>query len=230
MNGLKFIRKRCNYSQAALADELNVSRQAIYMWENSKKPLPNARKKMLCNFFGLANSDFFDEISDDIVKELSKFKLYSYKCGEYERYKFAPPNGNGKVFGCFKPYVENSLSLDEQIKIIEAKEKKLYEEIHNLIFADPVTNSMNNICSFNRIERIFGGLSESIGSIDKKKAGTRMVYFRTLFALVSAIGISFEVISEEDALLPNDTLDNEYSSLLISMSDLITSKIQEKIK
>lgn len=228
MNGLKFIRKRCNYSQAALANELNVSRQAIYMWENSKKTLPDTRKKMLCDFFGLTNLNYFDEISTNDAKELSELKLYPYKCDGSEKYKFTPPIGNEKASGFYKPYIENQLSLDELMKIIEAKEKRIYDEIHKLIFGDHITNSMNNVVSFNRIERIFGGLSESISSIDKKKAGTRMVYFRVLFAMISAIGISFEVITKDDVSLLEDAIDSEYCDLVNSLSDLMTSKIRDK--
>ncbi len=44
MNGLKYIRTKCNYSQRALAEVMGVSRQAINMWENSKK-LPSKERK-----------------------------------------------------------------------------------------------------------------------------------------------------------------------------------------
>ena len=39
MNGLTYIRTRCNISQSELADILQVSKQAISMWENGKKEI-----------------------------------------------------------------------------------------------------------------------------------------------------------------------------------------------
>lgn len=37
MNGLKYIRTRCNLSLNELADILGVSRQALSMWETEKR-------------------------------------------------------------------------------------------------------------------------------------------------------------------------------------------------
>jgi len=48
MNGLKYIRTKCNYSQRALAEAMGVSRQAINMWENSKKLPSKERKEDRC--------------------------------------------------------------------------------------------------------------------------------------------------------------------------------------
>ena len=42
MNGLSFIRRRCNLSQGQLAEKLGVTRQAINLWENRREPLPEA--------------------------------------------------------------------------------------------------------------------------------------------------------------------------------------------
>ena len=63
MNGLKYIRTKCNYSQRALAEAMGVSRQAINMWENSKKLPSKERKEDLCNIFGIDNSDYFGELT-----------------------------------------------------------------------------------------------------------------------------------------------------------------------
>lgn len=37
MNGLSFIRLRCNLSQGQLAEKLGVTRQAIHLWENRRE-------------------------------------------------------------------------------------------------------------------------------------------------------------------------------------------------
>lgn len=44
MNGLKYIRTRCNLSLSELADMIGVSRQALSSWENGKKRYPGAKK------------------------------------------------------------------------------------------------------------------------------------------------------------------------------------------
>lgn len=72
MNGLKYIRTKCNYSQRALAEVMGVSRQAINMWENSKKLPSKERKEDLCNIFGIDNSDYFGEITDEQHQKLKE--------------------------------------------------------------------------------------------------------------------------------------------------------------
>ena len=62
MNGLFFIRRRCNLSQGQLAKKLGVTRQAINLWESRREPLPEVRKEQLSRFFGL-ESELFDEIT-----------------------------------------------------------------------------------------------------------------------------------------------------------------------
>ena len=53
MNGLSFIRRRCNLRQGQLAEKLGVTRQAINLCENRRETLPEARKEQLSHFFGL---------------------------------------------------------------------------------------------------------------------------------------------------------------------------------
>lgn len=53
MNGLKFIRTRCNISLSELADVLSVSRQQISAWENGVKPISHKRLSQLSKYFGV---------------------------------------------------------------------------------------------------------------------------------------------------------------------------------
>ena len=64
MNGLKFIRKQCNFSLSGLAEYLGVSRQIISAWENGIKEIPDKRKKQLSQFFGI-DEDFFGEVTEE---------------------------------------------------------------------------------------------------------------------------------------------------------------------
>ena len=61
MNGLKYIRTRCNLSLSELADMIGVSRQALSSWENGRKDIPEQRLEQLSEFFGV-NREFLGEI------------------------------------------------------------------------------------------------------------------------------------------------------------------------
>ena len=69
MNGLKYIRTRCNLSLSELADMIGVSRQALSSWENGKKDIPEQRSDQLAEFFGIGK-EYFGEISESNVSIL----------------------------------------------------------------------------------------------------------------------------------------------------------------
>ncbi len=77
MNGLRYIRKQCNFSLSQLAERLEVSRQIISAWENGKKEIPEMRKKQLADFFGI-DKCFFDEISEEQKRILLDKAMFRY--------------------------------------------------------------------------------------------------------------------------------------------------------
>lgn len=126
MNGLNYIRKRCNFSLSELADQLGVTRQAVSAWENGRKEIPKNRKKQLSEFFGLAEERFFGEINEDDMYDLLQMALYRYDTGDKEKYSFRQ---KGKDYY----YPDMLLTLDEQL--INAKKRKalLMERISDSI-------------------------------------------------------------------------------------------------
>lgn len=76
MNGLKLIRTICNYSQANLAEKLGVTRQAVNMWEHSKKPIPDSRKAEICELLGLEKAEWLDEVDEETMDIIRTHKLY----------------------------------------------------------------------------------------------------------------------------------------------------------
>ena len=64
MNGLRYIRNKCNLSLSELASKLGVTRQMISAWENGRKPIPSGRLKELSQIFGIE-----EELLGDISEE-----------------------------------------------------------------------------------------------------------------------------------------------------------------
>lgn len=69
MNGLKYIRIRCNLSLSELAEMIGVTRQALSSWKNERKEIPPRRKKELSDFFGIDEA-YFGEILQEEKKRL----------------------------------------------------------------------------------------------------------------------------------------------------------------
>ena len=89
MNGLTYIRTRCNISQSELADILQVSKQAISMWENGKKEIPTGRRAELARFFGIGE-EFFGEISEEQKEAILRRAMFRHDVGGREAYRFRP--------------------------------------------------------------------------------------------------------------------------------------------
>ena len=75
MNGLKFIRTRCNISLNELADILDVSRQQVSAWENGVKPISQKKIKPVIEVFLVLTKNIF-WIYQKMIKSLLFPKLY----------------------------------------------------------------------------------------------------------------------------------------------------------
>ena len=128
MNGLKFIRKQCNFSLSSLAEHLNVSRQMISMWENGKKEIPYKRKQQLSQFFGIEEG-FFGEITEEEKQVLLDKAMFSYKSGTENAYRYIPENENERQMIHF--IKERQFTIDDELAISAQDNKELIERIRS---------------------------------------------------------------------------------------------------
>lgn len=133
MNGLKYIRTRCNLSSSELADVLGVTRQALSSWENGKKEIPEQRLNELEEYFGL-ESEYFGDISDTDIEYILGKAMFRYDINGKEAYRFKSETDS---FDCEESdmyFYENSeISLDEQLVLAKKKKRKTIEKIEDII-------------------------------------------------------------------------------------------------
>ena len=86
---LSVIRRRCNYSQAMLAEVIGVSRQLICAWENGSKKLPNDRAAELAALFGIP-SDILKEDALQKVEQWCDRPLFSNEKNGRQVFSFEP--------------------------------------------------------------------------------------------------------------------------------------------
>ena len=159
MNGLKYIRTRCNYSQRALAEVLGVSRQAVNMWENSKKIPSKERKEDLCLIFGIDNPEYLGELTEELQLEIKELPIYKVPFeGDSERFAFKPIQSEDLRYRCkhLMKYCDEQLSLDEKCTLKRLELKTLLDDISNYAIEEDVKNSINNLSGMNRALQIFG--------------------------------------------------------------------------
>ncbi len=233
MNGLKFIRTRCNYSQAALAEMLNVSRQAINMWESSKKAIPEPRRAEICEIFGIENPTWLDEIDEEIEKEISKMDMY----------KIVDKNNDSidtvSEHFVFKPVsrlkapknVSGELSLDEVCALKRIEMKNLMNDIQDFSEGIGIKNSFTRIYRINTTLRVFHGLLDAMKVCYKQPIEEKMPFVYIVFAVIDALNIAFGNISEEDVINANPPKAKYYYTppVSIEVAKLIKKNLDDNL-
>lgn len=232
MNGLKYIRTKCNYSQRSLAEALGVSRQAINMWENSKKLPSRERKEDLCCIFGIDNPDCFGELTAEQRKEIDELPMYKLSFGgDSERFAFKPINPNDRVYNLKHLTNANEpLSLDEKCKLRRLELKALLDDISNYAVEKDIKNSIDNLTALNRTLRIFEGIFDAAKEARGKHPEYVMVYIYTIMAVLGAMNISFGNIDEDD-VMNRETIEGphrewyDYREFTVELSKYITEHL-----
>lgn len=67
-----------NMTMQELADKLGVSKQAVYMWESEKKPIPQKRIEQLAELTGI-DSSYFESTKEMTEKLEQEFKWAFYR-------------------------------------------------------------------------------------------------------------------------------------------------------
>lgn len=194
MNGLNFIRTRCNLSLSELANVLGVSRQQVSAWENGVKPISENRLKQLEEYFGVEHK-YFLEISEEDKEFLISKGLYRRLDTDKECYCFSKQGDMEKDLK-FRPfsYPNFEESLDEQMIHAKKRKKATMEGIENVMgyFGKP-DKIMEEIAAINRGCTVYDALTTYLSKMPDEKPALRMQYYNMarniLFALLIANGL-----------------------------------------
>lgn len=177
MNGLKFIRTRCNISLSELADVLGISRQQVSAWENGIKPISEKRLSQLSEYFGI-DEKFFLEISEDDRAFLLSKGLYLRQDCNKEAYCFIK-QGEVEEDAKYRPfsYPDFEESLDEQMTKAKKRKQESLQKIEEAIgyFGIP-TKIIDEVCSINRGCMVYDAVTEYLRKMPNETIAMRMIY------------------------------------------------------
>ena len=202
MNGLKLIRIMCNFSQTKLAEELHVSRQAINMWENGRKNIPEERKQQLCEFFGISDPLWLDEIDEETKAIICEQPMYRAK-EELEdeksvHYFFTPEKCRYGNFGGKYFYPDDLVSIDEKCVLRREELKALLNRIQNYASNVEKENSHEAMGRIRRTVDPINALLDAMEVGDRQKSILKIPHFYTVFAVIDAMNVAFHNISESE--------------------------------
>ncbi len=199
MNGLKFIRTRCNISLSELANVLGVSRQHISAWENGVKSISQPRLSQLSEYFGI-DEKYFGKITEDDKKFIINKSLYRRQDNDKEVYCFIK---QGEIEDdvkyreyCYPAWDE---SLDEKMNNAKKMKKETIDGIERAIGYFGIPNKLiDEICSINRGCEIYGSVTKYLEQMPNEEIVMRMVYYNMLKNILMSLLFSHDLISREE--------------------------------
>lgn len=232
MNGLSFIRRRCNLSQGQLAAKLGVTRQAINLWENRREPLPEARKEQLGRFFGL-EPELFDEINQEQEDALLHRPCFLYRGDDGHDYFLFRENPLKPVGCLLSERVGQPFTQDEQMVLDRRELEEMLDILREAVFPKDRSRwtAWDSNVAMNRMRCILGGMTDALEAIQKRPKERKMDCFYLMMQVELALALTFGGIGEDD--LPGQTpgvqlgLDCEYiSSLAVGFRDWLDKRAQ----
>ncbi len=192
MNGLRYIRTRCNLSLNELADFIGVTRQALSSWENGKKEIPVKRKEQLANFFGIDNV-YFGEISEEEKKYLLEKAMFRYDDNGKETYRYKPQEGLTsleRVPICFLGDMD--ISLDEKYVLAQRRKQETIAKIDDIIrwTSDAGSIQSQTVC-INRGCNVYGMINEMMETMRGMKTPIKMPFFYELIDVLKATLLAY---------------------------------------
>lgn len=199
MNGLKFIRTRCNISLSELADTLDVSRQQVSAWENGIKPISQKRLSQLSKYFGV-DKKYFLEISEDDKEFIISKGLYRRQDTEKECYSFIKLGEMEEDFK-YRPflYPDFEESLDEQLIQAKKKKKETFDRIENVMayFGKP-DKIVEEVSAINRGCKIYDTLTTYMNQMPNEAPGMSMTLYTMARNILFSLLISQDLMTKEE--------------------------------
>ncbi len=196
MNGLKIIRIRCNLSINEIAGILNVSRQLVSAWENSRKEISPKRLRQLSEFFGI-DECFFGEITEEQIQQLNEKAMFLFKYHDKDIFKYKPDEDVkdiNRVSVYFKG--NNETSLSEEYNKLKKQQEETVERIDMFIGKKlgHMESEMMRMANYTKIYSDFAGLIESI---DEQKSHLKVPYRFEIIDVLDAVRLAFGLLDEE---------------------------------
>lgn len=225
MNGLKFIRKQCNFSLSSLAEYLGVSRQIISAWENGKKKIPYKRKQQLSQFFGIEEA-FFGEITEEEKQVLLDKAMFTYKRGTENTYRYIPEDENERQMVHF--IKERQFTIDEELAISEQDNKELIERIRKNMSCAVNGSIMDGLTASYRTRYVFSNFIDAYEHCFSKNPIEKMPCWQIMALISEAVREAFTGQERKDKF------DGEYrkekdADFVEEVSNIIKKKIESEL-
>lgn len=229
MNGLTYIRKRCNISLGELAQILGVTRQAISSWENEHKAIPSQRKKQLSDFFGI-DEKYFGDISEEDKIALLKKAMYRWNGLDKEAFLYREDKQNiPKEYRDRIYFVEErNMSLDEEYTLYKNAKQDLIKKIDiSIDWSDmPNIKLQDQMTAINRGIWLYGCAYRLAEGMKEQENGLKMRYYLEVLNVLESMMHGLLEAPE----MPSDCVKKEKEDVINELDEAWISHLSDEIR
>ena len=197
VNGLKYIRIRCNLSLNDMSFLLGVTRQALSAWENAKKEIPKQRLTELENHFGL-DKKFFGEISDSDIDFLLSQPMFRYNLNGKETYTYKLEQDLPFQEQSMYYWKNRNMTLEDEYTAAKKKKKEVLNRIDDIIQWIPSSYRVDNINLINRNCAIYEMINDLLEKLRNTENPLKVPFLYELKNTWRAMLLAYEVIEESE--------------------------------
>lgn len=196
MNGLKIIRTKCNLTIGEIADILNVSRQLVSAWENSRKEISAKRLRQLSEFFGL-DECFFGEITEEQKQQLDEKAMFLFRYHDKNIFKYKPDETVKDISRVMVYFRKNDkTSLSEEYNKLKKQQEDTVERI-DMFIGEKLGHMESEMMRITNYTKIYGEFTDLLESIDDQKHYLKVPYRFEIIDVLDAMRLAFGLLDEE---------------------------------
>lgn len=200
MNGFKYIRdKMLNMTMDELALKIDVSKQAVYMWESEKKKIPSKRLEELEKLSGIPQKYFLmSSLTEQDMLEIKHYKIKKDVNDTAFEFEDECVDCAGNVQKIRRTYVDRGIVETLDFNAMALEVSNLKQKIEKIIYASGSdTISVDDVLSdMNEKKNIF----DRFADIMQENANTKMLY-----QILRAMEIFFNTTAKGEMLWGEET-------------------------
>lgn len=199
MNGLRYIRTRCNLSLNELAEHLGVTRQALSAWENGKKDIPEKRLEQLEDFFGL-DKKYYGEIREEDGIFIRDKAMFRYDENEKEFYRYKPRPEVTNLYSEWVTFMgDQTISLDEEYMQAQKQMQQTLAEVEDVIkWTDTAGSIAAQASCIRRGCGVYNMINEMMECMRQQKITLKMPLFFEFTNIWKAMMIAYGLTGTSD--------------------------------
>lgn len=199
MNGLKYIRNRCNVTIEELASKIGVLPKLIRFWEIDSDCITDKRKKELATYFGIEEK-YFGDISEGDKEYLIDKAMFKYITNGREIFLYKRDSSSSELDRDKMFFLsDRKISIDEEYNLALKRKENVLSKIGKIIDRNNSDDYVHDkIMSINRGCNMYDMVNALMEAVQKQKRYLKVPFRYEIINVYTAMLVAYGLLDEED--------------------------------